>query len=478
MPTVAHAEISPQDAQGLEQQIRSWLSGVLGPHVALGERPVQMIPESDHYRLEIPLSDAHVGNGYSIGEGAITGSARPLDNQRWAIEGLRMSSPLRAERPTKNGSGPRSLVIQTASQNLRGVIDPSLATVTSLDATLLGYVARSDMEDTTQTTRVERAMTHTLCEPAEHGRVNVLSTSTSDKLSITEKLRNSTELNVSADRLMSTGHFSGVSPAQIGVLIRSALDLTTPVAALGGDVLRGALPIRIPTRSRPAARALVLALDDMLGAAQQDSVVEGIHVDTMGRSADVRRLDVSAGFDAPDGRMDAHASVVADGVQLATVLRDPYRDFLPHHIVLQPHVSGIALHALTNLALHVIDSDENDARDWSSEMAVLFAKGPLHIGLDQLALDLGPAALQAKGGIDIASVDSMSGQAHIVATGFDALIGKVNATADLRRLAPMLFLLKGLGRQDGENMVWDVSYENGKLMVNDTDFSTLAPTRK
>lgn len=477
MPLAAHAETSLQDAQRLEQQIRDWLSGVLGPHVVMGERPVQMSPEGDHYRLEIPLSGTRVMNGLVVTEGSITGAVRALDGDRWAIERLRASSPLRAANPTTSGA-PRSLVIETADQNLHGVLDPSLATATSFDATLLGYVAHSDSENTTQTTRIGRAVTDAMCEPAGEGRVNILSTSTEEKLVIAQTLQNGIKMNVAADRLTSTGHMSGVSLPQVGVVIRSALDFGTAIADSAADMSHGVLPVRLPERSRPAARALVLALADVLGAAQQDGVIEGIHIDAAGRSANVRRLAIGGGFEAPDDMIDAHISVDADGIELTGIPGGPYRDYLPHHIVLQPRVSGIAAHALTNLVLQAIDGDAGSTPDMASDAAALLGGGPLHIGLDKLAMDLGPAELQATGGFEKAAANSTTGQAHIVATGFDALISKVSAAAELRRVLPMLFLLKGVARQDGDRSVWDVKYENGKLTVNDMDLSALAPTKK
>jgi hypothetical protein len=90
-------------------------------------------------------------------------------------------------------------------------------------------------------------------------------------------------------------------------------------------------------------------------------------------------------------------------------------------------------------------------------------------------LDSGPATLTGSGALAITDPATYSGQAQLRATGFDALMQKVSATPELQQAGPVLIFLKGIGKQDGDALVWNVVYQDQKLLVNGTDLSSMIP---
>jgi hypothetical protein len=129
------------------------------------------------------------------------------------------------------------------------------------------------------------------------------------------------------------------------------------------------------------------------------------------------------------------------------------------------------------LLLRAADSQGGDPKLMDDAQALL-AKGPAVIGLDELALDFGPATLKGSGEVRISGLGEYEGEAHVTATGLDELIKQANTVPELKQAAPVLFLLKGMGRQDGANTVWDVVYRDSKMLVNGTDLSGMIPGNK
>jgi hypothetical protein len=149
-----------------------------------------------------------------------------------------------------------------------------------------------------------------------------------------------------------------------------------------------------------------------------------------------------------------------------------YRDYLPRQLKLTPHIGGVSKPELVALVMRLID-DPKAADDFMEVATTLLAKGPLVLGVKDVALDLGPATLSGGGGVTVKSVADYTGAGEFHATGLDELIQKANATPELKQAAPGLIFLKGIGHQEGKTTVWKIRYAANKLFVNDTDMSAM-----
>ena len=109
-------------------------------------------------------------------------------------------------------------------------------------------------------------------------------------------------------------------------------------------------------------------------------------------------------------------------------------------------------------------------------MAML-GKGPIHVGLDQLAFDLGPATFEANGAYDIVSPTpaANSGTADIKATNLDDLMKVLSTDEQTKPGVAAIIFLKGIGKQDGNAISWHVEYKDSHILVNGTDMSQLIP---
>ena len=62
--------------------------------------------------------------------------------------------------------------------------------------------------------------------------------------------------------------------------------------------------------------------------------------------------------------------------------------------------------------------------------------------------------------------------------GIDDLTAQARNSPELQSALPALIMLRGLAKQDGERLVWDVVSDGPKTTVNGLDLSQLAGTDK
>jgi pyruvate/2-oxoglutarate dehydrogenase complex dihydrolipoamide acyltransferase (E2) component len=220
--------------------------------------------------------------------------------------------------------------------------------------------------------------------------------------------------------------------------------------------------------------AALLALVNLLSGFEERLTAENLHVSASGHTAHLDRLVTGFAASAPDGRALLRLDVVLDGFSSPDIPPGVFRDYLPRHIALSPRVGGVPVAELREMLLSDAEHGRTpEQRHQDAEK--LLADGPLVVGLDELSLDFGPATLTGQGELRFAGFNQFDGEAHLVATDLDALIERANTVPELKQAAPFLFLVKGMGRQDGETMVWDITYRDGHPLVNGNDIAGMIP---
>jgi len=532
--------VSEEGAQDLERRVHDWLAALLGPSVPLGDRPIQVTAEDGHYRAELPLADKLAGTGLTVTAEPIAGNLTPLDGGRWAIDEVRVPSPLEFSYPLPGADGGIAKFTATiATQSQSGVFDPSLATPSHWDAKLTGYSssteAAKDMGSSTLS--VGEITMHAGLQPAADGRLDLIEETDSHLLASNANVPGNGLAAISIERMHGALKLSGVAPEQLLPLMHALVTLapvgvatatqgqanSAAVAALAGqnraaaeedrraaeadrkavaegrltaderkkhnDERRAQSQARMkalaaartgggkPTLSdeqKAAAHDALVALADLISGFDEQSSMENLHFSASGHSGHLGKFDSGLTVAAPDGRVGIHFHFLLDGFDSPDVPPGVFRDYLPRHIAIAPRITGIPAADLHALILRAADSNGDDPL-LSVQARALLDKGPVAVGLDELSLDFGPATLTGTGEVRILGTDSYEGEAHFVATGLDALIQQSNTVPELKQAAPVLFLLKGMGKQDGATTVWDVTYRDGKALVNGTDLSGMIP---
>ena len=162
---------------------------------------------------------------------------------------------------------------------------------------------------------------------------------------------------------------------------------------------------------------------------------------------------------------------MADGIQAPDLPLSPaQRELVPRRVALRPVVSGIAASDFIRLLLDATDPDQPRAPDLNR----LFSRGGLVVGLESFALDLGGASFKGNARVAAPTPMSVGGEGQVTATGFEGLLDRVKAVPEFRGAVPALAFAKGIARTAGERLVWDLTYRDGRMLVNDVDLSAMA----
>ncbi len=244
------------------------------------------------------------------------------------------------------------------------------------------------------------------------------------------------------------------------------------------EAARQPAPAAPPPDLTPEQQAsLKTALVALVGIAtgfDEHGTMENMHVAAAGHSGHLDKLAAGFSVSAPDGKALLRLTFAIDGLDSPDIPPGIYRDYLPRHLSIAPRVGGVPAADLHDLLLRAANSQGTDP-DLQEQAVALLGKGPVAIGVDELSFDFGPATLKGTGEVRVSGMSEYEGEAHFVATGLDELIQKVAKVPELKQAGPVLFLVKGMGKQDGATTVWDVTYSQGKLLVNGNDLSQMIP---
>jgi hypothetical protein len=470
LPAAARADAP--EAAALESDLRDWLLALLGPQAGLGARPVQVVAQGDAFALTVPVAGPLAQTPLTLAGPPATATLRRLDGGRWALDDIRLPTPLRVTVPGRAGESVWTATTQDQDQH--AVLDPTLTTTSTWDGTVGGYATAWHGPEGERQTEAAHVRSHLVWQPAGGGRVDLAETASSDLLASNARMARAGLVSFSAARSQLALHIDGLAPDRLAALLH---------AVLAGAATADAAPPAPPGHRRlsPAQLQVLLAALDaaggLLGGFGEQVRLADVHLAGNGLDMALRAAEFGLSAAAPDGRLRLRLHVALDGIDSGRLPQGPLRAFVPRRLALTPRLSGISLARVTALLRDAVEDPDNPML--TAEAAALAQDGPLTLGLDDLALDLGQTRFTASGEVQVAagSGGGMSGQARISATGLDALIHDVQAVPQMQPLLPTLLFLKGLGEIAGEATVWNVEVADGHVRVNGTDLGGLLPGR-
>ena len=464
----ARADVTADQAAAVQKQLQDWVAGVVGPTVQVPPLPLKLLPEGDHYRIEVDLAPMATSAGITLEGGPWTGTARPLDANRWSIDNLKAPSPLKVI----NASGPPELrgtvTLAVDEQENHAIYDTTLATTSSADGHAKGMTQTIDTAAGQQSAKIASITWHQASQPGDGGRQNVTMEGTIEGMSTTQTGKEG-PVAMDIDRARLTGHADGVDFGGIGSLLRSTLAL----GKLMGDAPPP--PSGLTPAQADATKAVIRAFGELLTLVDFDETLEGMHIKAAAFSGQLAKVSLGGGFGAPKGDSEVHLRFAMEGISSPDLPPGPLLDFVPRRIAFSPHVSGLQKADLIQLLSTAADSPNGDMSQATAQGMAMLDKTPVNVGVDDLIIDIGVAKLTGSGGLDVSSPTDLSGEAELRLTGFDALMRKVNAAQETKMAAPVLIFLKGISEQDGADMVWKVKYEDDKVTVNGTDLTGMIP---
>ncbi len=478
----AAASATADQAQAVERELHEWLQSLLGSAVTVSDRPVQLTPEGGDYALVIPFGT----------DAAITGHLTPQDDGRWLLTGLKLPSPatftLPVPSPPQNGQAQpptnRTYQFSVARQDVTGTLDPSYQSASTLQQRFEGLQLSSSGGGFKQTSQAAHSTSETTLTPAADGRFDLTANAAIDGYLVDNQMDSGFTVHVVAGRGRGTTQLSSISPDKGPALLRNAISFVAQTMAdvngAGNDP--GRLTAEQQARLKSGLRALVDALDGFASGMQMDDALEDLQVQagdaSRSYSGIARRATLGVGASAPDGVLKIYLDVGMEGLSVPGLLASAglpqYADLLPTEVHLRPTLAGVGTQELLALARQALDAA--DKRSAPPDPTPLFAHGGIVAGLDAVSFNLGQTRFEGHGTVTMTapSPDALTGQGQVTATNFDALIDRAKQDPLMQRALPALIGFKGIGRSSGDQIVWDITYRDGKPLVNGVDVMALA----
>ena len=473
-PAAWAADATPEQARTLESQIRGWLTEMAGPAIPLPERPVQITPDGDHYRVAMPI-------GIAGGETAtMTATARPVEGGKWSIEAIHFPVPahftFNLPQPPKEGQAtpgptlPVTYTVNATSQTGQALYDPTFASPTTITSGFEGFDMQASSTILQQHTQVARSASSSTIRPAGPGRVDVVSEGSLEGYTATSKAEGAEQIQIGTQRLRINGQLTGVSRDRAGPIIQAMAKLVGSAMAATSAADDKTGPATPGKMDPQAAKALLLALQDFASAFQLEESAERleVHYGDYGGTASQARLGMGAKSD--NGMLQAQMDLSVEGLALLDLPLGDMVELLPRRVAIRPVVSGVAVADLVRLINN--SSEGKDAAP--ADVAALFSHGGIVTGLESFTIDVAGTSFTGNTKILVQSPQQVSGTAQITASNFDALMQRVSSMPQLAQAMPVFVLAKGIGRTVDNRLVWDVSYANGKTLVNNVDLNALA----
>jgi hypothetical protein len=362
-------------------------------------------------------------------------------------------------------------------QSGSAVIDPTLANPSSgqWQASPVTFSLKSDAH--AFVVKLDKMQTQRNINPASPGRADFASILTATGLTLDSSGDAAAKADAAATPLRGTVQSAVMTTQSSNMDIDKVLDLMPRISGLADQFKSGDPLSKLTPEQRTQAHDLLGSMRNLVDEVKQTATLQGLSVTYAGHTVSLDKLLYSLAVSAPDGKADTRLRIELAGLQpnLPAAMGG---DLIPHRIVLAPSFTGLAADDVFAVLGSLIDTPTPKPDAIAGDVETRLAKAPVTVGIDELAFDVGPAQLNAKGAVTVASPQAIDGTAHVAATGLDALMKLANTDRMLRRAGPVLVFLKGIGATQGDETVWDIAYHDSKLTVNGTDMSAMMPGGK
>ena len=488
LTTSASAQSLPaataEQRQGLAHALALWEVGSFGVN-ATGSGDLDMRPVADGFTVKIPIRDFA---GPDARAGVLTLHAKAGPGRAWSIDDMVLPSPLVTVAKPPGALNAVRTEQHFGRQGAHAVVDPTLATATHAERSIDDWTVRTGAPGTASPgniTEIGRLQTTIDWTPeGTPGEVALHSRSQAERMSVLSRADRATfvrieSLEVGADvRHLDLEAYLGHMRAGIGGLSAWIHTGFHPVPDMA-RVWAVAAPLGAPTLSHEQARALgelIQGLRQIMGDGTLRAELHGLHGAGGGVEGGCDTLTMLQAVH-PDAQADLADWRLAIGLDGLSSTKD-LRPWLPQRVTLTPVMSRLPAGELWHLLDTILANP--DAAPAAGRLALpLLVRAGSGFGIEDVLVDFGDATVSGYGDVNLvddkAGADAVAGGAEVTATGFGALAKRILASPAKPQVKAAVLFLKGLGERQGDRTLWHVSLVHGRILVNGTDLSALAP---
>ena len=475
----ARAQNANTDADALKASVMQVLSLATFGMIPLQDQQATVTQEGSDYRMRVPLAGVAAPP-----DAAITAVARPLANGRVDIRSMAFPSSGTIETAPAIGLANR-ITFSIGQQTIAAKVDPTLATESSYTAEF------GDIR--LETAQGERHGEQTIAHMATDGTFangpdGRLTFATQSRGTGFHMIGRSTNgfLSDTTARAMA-GHFSveGLDRAQ-GARMLTRVSRPDGGGHAGsrrsGRRFRLAIwtspPAQIlpPATASPEQRrelgAVVEAAHGLLNRIEVDETLEDVHFSIAGpkgnNAGTIGSLRITMTGDAPKDRLNTRLGLAVERIEVPAMGAETGA-VAPHHLDLKAVLAGVPVARVMAL-LREATEDHPDPALLQSRTRELLGDPDARMAIETLSFDVGPMSVTGTAKLLPRANGQLGGEIHIAARGVDALLAQAQGQPKLQQAMPVIFMAKGMGRAQGDSLVWDVALGDGPLTINGTPF--------
>ncbi len=465
-----HAQnATPDQAAALKAQITGWLAGT-APALAAGPGPVLVTPAGDHLDVSVPMRLS----GPLRGEVQLNATARTHDGI-WTVTGIRNKLPatFTFDMPVPKGEGkpgrarttPVVYTVNAQDQDGRIDFDPSFATPSTWSSTMKNFTMLTEGAGVSRaSTFAEMSSTSSLI-PNGTDRADFKSEATGSGYTLVSKADpDLPAFTFSAAGIHAAATAMGVKRDQAGNLFMALYEIGNLHAQnkAGAQAAQAGVP--------PALLAKALAaLQDFGSDMRLQETLDTITVDVIGKTFKLDKMNFAVGGKSDQGLLRSDLELGYAGLKVPDFGMDGLEGLVPTGITINPYITGVTTADLVRVVTAL-----NEKKDPSpADMAALFSHGGVVTGLDQLSINIAGTSFTGQGKLTMTSPTAMTGTAQLVAENYDTMVQKVSTFPMAAQAMPVLIFLKGIGKADGDKLVWNITYQDGKALINNIDVRSM-----
>jgi hypothetical protein len=414
--------------------------------------------DGDGFHVRIPLP------GFAAPpDAAIEVAATPLDSGIWDITDLTLPPTGTLVTPGTPDRPAQSIRFSIGQQTAHARIDPTLSVPSPYAMALSDIAFHLDTAASPANLTIgQTTLEGTITGDADR-RMTTRSRGTAENWHLTATTQGGAKegapFSLSMRRSDARYEIDGLDRAQAEHLRQAVRALAetrqaTPPAA--------GQPRSMSPAERDQLRAVIEASAGLLSRFDIEETLQGLHIETAtGNSSDIGTISLAISGGAADGRAAMHLDVGLNELTLAALPSA----YAPHMVAIKTALSGIPVERLRHLLRQATETDADPVALRTQAIALLNQPGA-HAGIDSLLIEAGPLRLQGSAQARPLPDGSAGFDVHLTAHGVDALLAQVQSDPTVQQMLPMLFLAKGMGRQEGDTLVWNIEFADGVVMVN------------
>jgi hypothetical protein len=440
-----------------QQSLLEALSLVSGRMLVAPMLVPEVTREGDGFHVHIPLP-----NLTSPPDASIDVMATPLDSGVWDITGLTLPPVGTLVMAGAPNTPPVSMRFTIGQQTAQGRIDPTL-TVPSPYAMAISDIALH-IESTAppaDLTIGQLTLDGTITGDGG-GRMTTRSHSRADNWHFT------TTAKTGAPFAMSLRSVNVIS--ELVGLDRAKAEQLREAARAVGAIQQATPPVPgQPPSMSPATREKLLAMIDaspgLLFGLNVEETFQGLHFEgAPGNTGDIGEIRFVLASETADDRVAAHLDLGMNDMTMASVPAQ-FVQYVPSRFSFRTAISGIDAEGLRHFLREALAEGSTPASRQAEAIALLNTPGA-KAGIDTLSIESGPMQIQGSARVRALPDGTAAIDVHLTAHGLDAMLALIQADPKARQILPMLFMAKGLGKPEGDNMVWNIGVAHGVVTIN------------